>query len=64
MAWIGVTLLRSSVTIHAVEGASSRPPGWHSAKEQVTCLLNPKAYRFVLAVYSQFLLPQYGPVWL
>jgi threonine/homoserine/homoserine lactone efflux protein len=30
----------------------------------VTCLLNPKAYMFTLAVYPQFMLPQYGPAWL
>jgi threonine/homoserine/homoserine lactone efflux protein len=30
----------------------------------LTCLLNPKAYLFVLAVYPQFLLPQHGPIWL
>lgn len=28
-----------------------------------TCVLNPKAYMFTLAVYPQFMLPEYGPVW-
>ena len=26
----------------------------------VTCVLNPKAYMFTLAVYPQFMLPKYG----
>ena len=29
----------------------------------VTCLLNPKAYLFVLAVFPQFMRPEYGPIW-
>jgi threonine/homoserine/homoserine lactone efflux protein len=30
----------------------------------VTCLLNPKAYLFMLAVFPQFLRPEYGALWL
>lgn len=30
----------------------------------MTCLINPKAYLFVLAVYPQFLKPDYGPIWM
>ena len=29
----------------------------------VTCLLNPKAYLFVLAAFPQFMRPEYGPIW-
>ncbi len=29
----------------------------------MTSLLNPKAYLFMLAVYPQFLKPEYGPIW-
>ena len=29
----------------------------------ITCILNPKAYVFVLAVYPVFLQPRFGPVW-
>lgn len=29
----------------------------------VTCLLNPKAWMFVLAVFPQFLRPAQGPIW-
>ncbi|MBB3149620.1 threonine/homoserine/homoserine lactone efflux protein [Phyllobacterium trifolii] len=28
----------------------------------VTCLINPKAYLFMLAVYPQFLRPDFGPL--
>ena len=30
----------------------------------LTNLLNPKAYLFMLAVFPQFLRPEYGPLWL
>lgn len=29
-----------------------------------TCLLNPKAYVFMLAVFPQFLTPANGPLWI
>lgn len=29
----------------------------------MTCLLNPKAWMFVLAVFPQFIRPAQGPVW-
>lgn len=63
MAWIGYTLVRSSITVHAVDadGASSRWRAFHQGA--VTCLINPKAYLFMLAVYPQFLKPIYGPIW-
>ncbi len=68
MAWIGVTLLKSSITISAIDGTTSRSPNsralWVAFRQgAVTCLLNPKAYLFTMAVYPQFLRPQYGPIW-
>ncbi|UXI68378.1 LysE family translocator [Tahibacter amnicola] len=30
----------------------------------MTCLLNPKAYLFMFAIFPQFVSPDYGPVWL
>jgi threonine/homoserine/homoserine lactone efflux protein len=63
MVWIGITLLRSSITIDGTVGVST-PSLWLAFRQgAVTCLLNPKAYLFVLAVYPQFLLPGYGPIW-
>lgn len=63
MAWIGVTLIRSSITVDA--GPLARPrSGWRAFRQGlVTCLLNPKAYLFVVSVFPQFVRPQYGPLW-
>ncbi|WP_416795355.1 LysE family translocator [Ciceribacter azotifigens] len=64
MIWVGFSLVRSSITVSSVEGVGRRS-GWTTFRQAVTtCLLNPKAYVFVLAVYPQFLKPVYGPIWL
>lgn len=63
MAWIGVTLLRSSITVGAVGAARLRPLGRIAAQGLLTCLMNPKAWLFVIAVYPQFLRPGFGPIW-
>jgi threonine/homoserine/homoserine lactone efflux protein len=63
MVWIGMTLLRSSITVDdvgRVESKSRMRAFWQGT---MTCLLNPKAYLFVIAVYPQFMRMQYGPVW-
>ena len=64
MAWIGYTLLRSSITVDTIGGASSRSHWVAFRQGLITCLLNPKAYLFVLAVYPQFIRPEFGPIWL
>ncbi len=63
MAWIGVTLIRSTITVEGVGYVDSK--SWMRAFWQgtMTCLLNPKAYLFVIAVYPQLMRAQYGPVW-
>jgi threonine/homoserine/homoserine lactone efflux protein len=63
MAWIGFTLMRSSITVDAIGTASTRT--WATAFRQgaITCMLNPKAYLFTIAVYPQFIKPAYGPIW-
>lgn len=63
MAWIGYTLLRSSITVDAIGGATARSDKVIFRQGLVTCLLNPKAYLFVLAVFPQFMRPEYGPIW-
>lgn len=63
MAWIGYTLLRSSITVDGIGGATTRSPWVAFRQGTITCLLNPKAYLFVLAVYPQFMRPEYGPIW-
>jgi threonine/homoserine/homoserine lactone efflux protein len=63
MAWIGYTLLRSTITVEAIGSPSSRSDWVAFRQGLVTCLLNPKAYLFVLAVYPQFIRPEFGPIW-
>lgn len=63
MAWIGYTLVRSSITVDHIGKAQSRS-GWVAFRQGLmTCLLNPKAYMFVIAVYPQFIRPEFGPLW-
>jgi threonine/homoserine/homoserine lactone efflux protein len=63
MAWIGVTLIRSSIVIDAVPDAERRRLWVIFSQGTITCLLNPKAYMFTLSVFPQFLRPAYGPLW-
>ncbi|MET2829522.1 LysE family translocator [Mesorhizobium shangrilense] len=64
MALIGVMLMRSSITVGPDGPAGSRS-AWKAFRQGLmTCLINPKAYLFVLAVYPQFLKPDYGPIWM
>lgn len=73
IAWIGVSLLRvarprgdgtgdaAPATAPAAAAASA---GAAFRQGLVTCLLNPKAYLFMLAVFPQFLRPAPGTLWL
>lgn len=61
--WIGVTLARSSIVLRSVESTSLRSHGSVVLQAVATCLLNPKAWLFTLAVYPQFLRPAYGLLW-
>lgn len=63
MMWIGWTLIRSAITVDRVAGLGSRPLPAVFAQAVVTCILNPKAWLFVLAVYPQFIKPAFGPLW-
>lgn len=64
IAWIGISLLRSQ----GGAGPTLRDPGpggsWRAFRQgMLTCLLNPKAYLFMLAVFPQFLRPDQGLLW-
>jgi threonine/homoserine/homoserine lactone efflux protein len=63
IAWIGFSLARSSISIASVE-PGARLSRWTSFRRgALTSILNPKAYLFMLAVYPQFLKPEFGPLW-
>ena len=63
MAWIGITLVRSSISVDSIGAARSRSSWIVFRQGVVTCILNPKAYLFVFSVYPQFMRPQYGSIW-
>ncbi|MDX8480548.1 LysE family translocator [Mesorhizobium sp. VK24D] len=64
MAYIGISLMRSSITV-GDDGLTGSRSAWKAFRQGlVTCLINPKAYLFILAVYPQFLKPAYGPIWM
>jgi threonine/homoserine/homoserine lactone efflux protein len=63
MAWIGLSLVRSAIAVGAVEGPANRSLWTAFCRGAVTCLLNPKAYLFVISVFPQFIRPEYGPIW-
>jgi threonine/homoserine/homoserine lactone efflux protein len=60
MTWIGWTLVRSSITVSSLGSNGSASMQQAFGQGFVTCVLNPKAYMFTLAVYPQFMLPKFG----
>jgi len=63
MCWVGFALLKSSITVNEIGAAPKRSVASAFRQGFVTCVLNPKAYMFVLAVYPSFIQPRFGPVW-
>lgn len=63
MAWIGWTLVRSTITVDSIGSTSARGVGMAFRQGFLTCVFNPKAYLFTTAVYPQFIRPEFGPVW-
>jgi threonine/homoserine/homoserine lactone efflux protein len=64
LAWIGIALMRSASAPGLQAGARPRSHAATFRQGMLTCLLNPKAYLFMLAVFPQFLRPEYGLIWL
>lgn len=62
MIWIGISLVRSAIVVDRVEPGMRRSLRQAFGRGLVTCLINPKAYLFMLAVYPQFLKPDFGPL--
>jgi threonine/homoserine/homoserine lactone efflux protein len=63
MAWIGYTLLKSAITVETIGNAQSGTVRRAFTQGFMTCVLNPKAYMFVIAVYPTFIQPRFGPIW-
>jgi threonine/homoserine/homoserine lactone efflux protein len=63
MIWIGYTLAKSAIVIDGIEGSKLHRTARIFSQGLITCLLNPKAWLFILAVYPQFMRPEYGPFW-
>lgn len=63
IGWIGWSLLRAREYV-ALPKAGSVPRGRSVLLQgMLTCLLNPKAYVFMLAIFPQFLRPERGHLW-
>ncbi len=63
MCWVGFTLVKSSITVDEIGAAPKRSVISAFRQGLITCVLNPKAYMFVLAVYPTFIQPRFGPIW-
>ncbi len=62
IAWIGWSLWRGAAAlgeVGTVQRLSVRQTVWRGA---LSCLMNPKAYVFMVAVFPQFVRPDYGPL--
>lgn len=62
MAWIGYSLLGSSIVVNDIGSTTNRSAAVAFRQGFITCVLNPKAYMFVIAVYPAFMKPEYGPI--
>jgi threonine/homoserine/homoserine lactone efflux protein len=60
VAWMGWALIKSPGALSEI-GEHPQQTVWRTfLRAAGTCLLNPKAYVFMIAVFPQFLKPQYG----
>lgn len=64
IAWIGISLMRSEAAFGLDTDVPLRSRAATFRQGVLTSLLNPKAYLFMLAVFPQFLRPEYGMIWL
>ncbi|OJT25695.1 threonine transporter RhtB [Archangium sp. Cb G35] len=64
VAWMGISIFRSGAAFSAAPLGDRLTPAATFRRGVLTCLLNPKAYVFMLAVFPQFVRPEYGPLWI
>ncbi|WP_266168761.1 LysE family translocator [Dyella subtropica] len=64
VAWIGYAIWRSDGTFLPTAAAERHSRWVIFRRGAMTCLLNPKAYLFMLAVFPQFMRRGNGPLWL
>ena len=62
IAWIGWSLFRGASALDEVTDASPKTMTATFGRAFVTCLLNPKAYVFMLAIFPQFIRKEYGSI--
>ena len=62
VAWMGWMLWRHPATMGEVKDSASRPLASTFTRAVATCLLNPKAYVFMVAVFPLFLRPDQGSI--
>jgi threonine/homoserine/homoserine lactone efflux protein len=62
VGWMGWVLWRHPATLGEVREGVRRSLGQTFGRALLTCLLNPKAYVFMLAVFPQFMRPDRGPL--
>lgn len=60
VAWMGLSLWRSPATLADVPEGKSRSLRTTFLRAAATCLMNPKAYLFMVAVFPQFVRPENG----
>lgn len=60
VGWMGWMLWRHPATLGEVQEGVRRSLGRTFGRALLTCLLNPKAYVFMLAVFPQFMRPERG----
>jgi len=64
LAWIGYSIIRNAVAFRLQPGTKIQTVAQTFRRGVLTNVLNPKAYLFTLAVYPQFIRPEYGPLML